>query len=68
MIAEDLGRLFEIGFNVGILAYIQQNQLNHRFGDLYQCDLQALRFPQLHRRIVDRANVINDSDSKIIAK
>ncbi|BAZ49829.1 helicase-like protein [Nostoc sp. NIES-4103] len=68
MIAEDLGRLFEIGFNVGILAYIQQNQLNHRFGDLYQCDLQALRFPQLHRRIVDRANIINDSDSKIIAK
>ncbi|ABA25321.1 Helicase-like protein (plasmid) [Trichormus variabilis ATCC 29413] len=68
MIAEDLGRLFEIGFNVGILAYIQQNQLNHRFRDLYQCDLQALRFPQLHRRIVDRANVINDSDSKIIAK
>jgi Helicase conserved C-terminal domain len=68
MIAEDLGRLFEIGFNVGILAYIQQNQLNNRFGDLYQLDLQALRFPQLHRRIVDRANIINNSDSKIIAK
>ena len=68
MIAEDLGRLFEVGFNIGILSYIQQNQLKHHFGNLYQHDLQAIRFPQLHRRIVERANIINTSDSKIVAK
>lgn len=68
MIAEDLGRLFELGFNVGILSYIQQNQLNHRFGDLYQRDLQVLRFPSLHRRIVERAKVISSCDTQIVAK
>ena len=68
MIAEDLGRLFEMGFNIGILSYIQQNQLKHRFGDLYQRDLQMLRFPSLHRRIVERAEVISSRDTQIVAK
>ncbi|MEA5530604.1 hypothetical protein VB638_13600 [Dolichospermum sp. UHCC 0684] len=31
-IADDLGRLFEVGFNMGILSYIQQNNLKNRFG------------------------------------
>lgn len=39
-IADDLGRLFEVGFNVGILNYIHQNQIQNRFGDLYSQELK----------------------------
>ena len=53
-IAEDLGRLFEVGFNIGILAYIEQNQIKHRFGNLYRQELQQLKFPKMRLRIVDK--------------
>jgi Helicase conserved C-terminal domain len=53
-IAEDLGRLFEVGFNIGILAYIQQNQIKHRFGNLYRQELEQLKFPKMRQRIVDK--------------
>lgn len=53
-IAEDLGRLFEVGFNIGILAYIDKKNINHNFGDLYCHDLQQLRFRKILQRIVDK--------------
>jgi hypothetical protein len=53
-IAEDLGRVFEVGFNVGILAYIEQNKINHRFENLYLQDLQQVKFPKMLKRIVDK--------------
>ncbi|MBW4669022.1 MAG: helicase [Cyanomargarita calcarea GSE-NOS-MK-12-04C] len=53
-IAEDLGRLFEVGFNIGILAYIQQNQIKHKFGSLYRHELEQLKFPKMRQRIVDK--------------
>jgi hypothetical protein len=53
-IAEDLGRLFEVGFNIGILAYIEQNQIKQRFGNLYRQELQQLKFPKMRLRIVDK--------------
>ena len=53
-IAEDLGRLFEVGFNIGILAYIEQNQIKHKFGNLYRQELQQLKFPKMRSRIVDK--------------
>lgn len=68
MIAEDLGRLFEVGFNIGILAYIRQRDLKHKFGTLFERDLQELRFPQMHRRIVDRAKVVDASHRQTIGK
>ncbi|MEB3281057.1 MAG: helicase-related protein [Lyngbya sp.] len=68
MIAEDLGYLFEMGFNIGILAYIQQHNIAHNFGDLYQSDLQSLRFPKLCKAIETKANIINSQDTEIIAK
>ena len=53
-IAADLGRLFEVGFNVGILAYIDQNKISQKFGDLYRQDLQQLKLPQMLKRIVSK--------------
>jgi len=68
MIAEDLGRLFEVGFNVGILAYIREKNIKHKFGTLFERDLRELRFPQMHRRIVDRAGVVDASHRQTIGK
>ncbi|MEH2148018.1 helicase-related protein [Nostoc sp.] len=53
-IAEDLGRLFEVGFNIGILAYIEENKIKHNFGDLYHQELQQLNLAKIRRRVVDK--------------
>ncbi|HLO48109.1 MAG TPA: helicase, partial [Kamptonema sp.] len=53
-IAEDLGRLFEVGFNIGILACIQENNIKHNFENLYIQELQQLRFPKMLRKITDK--------------
>lgn len=53
-IAEDLGYLFEVGFNIGILAYIRENKIKNKFDDLYLQDLQQVKFPEMLKRIVDK--------------
>lgn len=53
-IAEDLGRLFEVGFNIGILACIKEKQIKHKFEDLYLQELQKLEFPRMLRKITDK--------------
>jgi hypothetical protein len=53
-IAEDLGRLFEVGFNIGILTYIQQQQIKSNFGNLYLEDLQHLKFQKMLKQISNK--------------
>jgi hypothetical protein len=53
-IAEDLGRLFEVGFNIGILAYIQQNKISNKFLDLYRQELEHLKFPHMLERVKNK--------------
>ena len=53
-IAEDLGRLFEVGFNIGILAGIKEKQIKHKFKNLYLQELQQLEFPKMLRKITDK--------------
>ncbi|MFM6244548.1 MAG: helicase, partial [Dolichospermum sp.] len=53
-IADDLGRLFEVGFNIGILSYIQQNNIKNGFGNLYRQELENLKFSQMKKRIIDK--------------
>jgi hypothetical protein len=53
-IAEDLGRLYEVGFNIGILSYIEQNQIKNRFGNLYRHQLENLKLSKIRPRIVDK--------------
>ncbi|MBD2629484.1 helicase-related protein [Trichormus variabilis] len=62
-IADDLGRLFEVGFNIGILSYIHKNQIKNRFGDLYRHELENLKFAKIKKRIVDK--VVNEVHQKI---
>lgn len=65
-ISEELGRLFEVGFNIGILAYIKEKQINHRFGNLYVEELQQLKFPQMLKRIVSQ--VISTLEREMVQK
>ncbi|WP_254446934.1 helicase-related protein [Dolichospermum sp. UHCC 0259] len=53
-IADDLGRLFEVGFNIGILSYIHKNNLKNRFGNLYRHELENIKFAKIKKRIVDK--------------
>ena len=53
-IAEDLGRLFEVGFNIGILACIKEKQIKHKFENLYLQELQQLEFPKILRKVTDK--------------
>ncbi|MEL7037727.1 MAG: ATP-binding protein [Cyanobacteria bacterium J06592_8] len=67
-LGQELGRLFEVGFNIGILADIKQHQLSHRFGGLYEEDLQKLSFPKMVRILADQEEVINEYSRQIIYK
>jgi len=58
-VAEDLGRVFEVGFNVGILAAIAQENITHHFGDRYQQDLQNLEFSEILDRICRKSNLVD---------
>lgn len=51
-IADDLGRLFEVGFNIGILSYIHRNNIKNNFGNLYRQELQNLKFAEIKKIIV----------------
>lgn len=53
-IADDLGRLFEMGFNIGILSYIHKNNIKNHFGDLYSRELQNLKFAEITKNIVKK--------------
>jgi hypothetical protein len=65
-IAEDLGRLFEVGFNIGVLAYIQEQKIKHKFGDLYRQELQQLKLSNIQQRFV--AKVISTVEREMAKK
>ncbi|MCW6053092.1 ATP-binding protein [Lyngbya sp. CCAP 1446/10] len=68
MIGEDFGRLFEVGFNIGILAYIQRENIAHNFGDSYRLDLHKLSLPKMTAEITREANLLGSLDAKIVEK
>ncbi|MGB7709707.1 MAG: ATP-binding protein [Microcoleus sp.] len=68
MISEDFGRLFEVGFNIGILAYIQKEKLAHNFGDSYRLDLQHLKLPKMMAEMIREANLLASLDAEIAEK
>ncbi|GET39564.1 helicase [Microseira wollei] len=67
-LGQELGRLFEVGFNIGMLAYIEQNQLSHKFGKLYRQYLQQLSFPKMLKQLAIKAEVISEQNRQIIGK
>jgi hypothetical protein len=64
----NLGRLFEVGFNIGVLAYIKEHKLQHNFGEIYQNDLNNLSFPKMLAEIVRPENLTANLDIKIAEK
>ncbi|HVB20552.1 MAG TPA: helicase-related protein [Ktedonobacteraceae bacterium] len=67
--AEDMGRLFEIGFNTGILAAIhRQTNIPTYFGDLYRQDLAALHFQPLYTKLCERSGVISTWDKETLER
>ncbi len=61
--ATDLGRLFEIGFNTGLLAAIRHRKtLVSHFDDRYQHDLSHLHFPALAEEMYKRLDIIGSWD------
>lgn len=68
MIGEDFGRLFEVGFNIGILTYIHKENIAHNFGTSYRLDLQQLSLPKMMAEIIREANLLGSLDAKIVEK
>ncbi|NEP77998.1 MAG: helicase [Okeania sp. SIO3C4] len=68
LIAESLGRLFEVGFNIGVLADIQHQKYQNYFRDLYRQDLEKLRLPTLVRKIADAEDISSPGSIKNLEK
>ena len=68
MISEDFGRLFEVGFNIGILAYVQKEKIAHNFGDSYRLDLQQLKLPKMMAEMIREAKLLASLDAEIAEK
>ena len=68
-LAAVLGRIFELGFNTGLLAAIeQQRALSHHYGDLYQKDLSHLHFSALASGVCERTGVISTWDREALER
>ena len=65
----DLGRLFELGFNTGLLTAIEQNKtITHHLGDLYQQDLSHLRLSALVDKMCERTGVLSTWDQATLER
>lgn len=62
----NLGRVFELGFNIGILTYFGQNDFQHSYGDIYQKPLSKLDLRKIQKAIAK--NFIDKSHQDIIGK
>ncbi len=69
-VAEDCGRFFEIGFNIGILTYIRQHesQFQHHLTDLYRHDLREMHFPEMVKNSFRRHKFTIDEQKRKIAR
>ncbi len=65
-LGKDLGRLFEVGFNIGILTYIKQKGIKCNYDNLYEEDLKNVNFPKIVRKLIDNEGVINPQHRDIV--
>ncbi len=63
-IGENLGRIFEIGFNIGILAYIEPKQFERNYGSFYRRDLQRIKLPTMVKRIAKNEGITSPESLK----
>ncbi|MGL4377559.1 MAG: helicase [Microcoleaceae cyanobacterium] len=64
MMQKYLGHIFEVGFNIGILAYIKQHKIKHNFAELYQQDLEHLDLEKMLNQLIQTP----DFDESIISR
>jgi hypothetical protein len=69
-VAEDCGRFFEIGFNIGILTYIRQHasQFQHHLAELYHHDLSEMHFPEMAKNSFKRHKFTIDEHKRTVAR
>jgi hypothetical protein len=67
-LGQQLGRIFEVGFNLGMLSYIEQNKFKHSFGTLFRQDLHKLSLPHLVQQIVTEGRITDPNNIEIIKK
>ncbi len=69
-LAEDCGRLFEVGFNIGILTCIRQrtDTVIHHLGELYVNDLRELHFSEMMREAFKRTKFSLSPHKRQVAK
>ncbi len=63
-LGQNLGRLFEVGFNIGMLTYLRQKKLQCNYGDCYQKDLQQVNFPKIVRKLNE--DIISQQHREIV--
>ncbi len=65
-LGKDLGYLFEIGFNIGMLTYIKQKDIKNNYCDRYKKDLQEVNFSKIARQLIQKENIISQQHREII--
>ncbi|NEP38847.1 MAG: helicase, partial [Okeania sp. SIO2H7] len=63
-ISEKLGRIFEVGFNIGVLAYIEHNEFQDNFGDFYRRDLERIKLPAMVKSIAEIETITSPESLK----
>jgi hypothetical protein len=67
-LGQNLGRIFEVGFNLGILNYIERRKINCNFGDLYRQDLRQISFSKMVNRLAKEQKIIDRQHREIVDK
>ncbi|MBE9146250.1 helicase-related protein [Planktothrix mougeotii] len=63
----ELGRVFEIGFNLGILTYFKQTQFKQSYGDIYRTPLSQLYLYQISQKLANENCILDQADRNTIA-
>jgi hypothetical protein len=61
---EDLGRIFEVGFNLGILAFIKHKNIQNPFGEDYYGDAKQLKLANMVKCLT--VKLIDVTDRRIV--
>ncbi len=65
-LGQNLGRIFEVGFNIGMLTYLKQKEIKCNYADFYKEDLAQVGFPKIVRKLIDEVGVISQQDRGVI--
>jgi hypothetical protein len=67
-VGEKLGRIFELGFNVGLLEDLHKRKLCPQLVAQYRLELTKILFPRLVRRLVESEGIVGSEDSALLEK